>query len=328
MNLGPSSLDREVGTFMTERIDLVDNGSVPIDSIEDVRVFRQVVASGGISAAARTMNDSKNRISQRLAALEGALGVRLADRTTRSLRLTEDGERFLAASEALVEAADRSEAAVARKDALEGRVRVAVRSALSGVGIGDGIARLLHGTPKLRLQIVVVDDEADLGGLQAQGVDLAVQVGALRDSSLVARRLGNVSFAMCATPGYLREYGRPRTPSDLHRHECIRRLGAVTETTWALVGRTGRRVAARLGGRLECSDARFQAEVLYGGFGIGLRPAAEVRRAAQAGTLEPVLPTWSLAPISVWVVAPKGRLRLPRVEKMVELLTRVVVSLS
>lgn len=301
---------------------------MPIDSLEDVRLFRQIVASGGISAAARALNDSKNRVSQRLAALEATLGARLADRTTRSLRLTEEGERFLVASEALVDAAERLEAAALPNDAVEGRVRVAVRSALSGVGIGDELARLLASAPKLRLQIVVVDDDADLRGLHAQGIDLAVQVGVLRDSSLVAKRLGHVSFAMCATPAYLRAHGRPRTPSDLYRHECIRRLGSTTETTWSLVGRTGRHVSAPIGGRLECSDARFQAEILYGGFGIGLRPAAEVRRAVKAGTLEQVLPAWTFAPIAVWVLAPKGRLGLPRVARVVELLGRVVASLS
>ncbi len=197
--------------------------------------------------------------------------------------LTEEGERFLAASEALVEAADRSEAAVATKDAIEGRLRVAVRSALSGIGIGDELARLLQSTPKLRLQVVVLDENADV---HARGFDLAVQVGALRDSSLVARRLSDVKYAMAATPAYLRDHGRPRKPSDLARLECIRRLGEEAETSWSLVHRTGRHTRAPIGGRFECSDARLQAEVLYGGFGIGLRPAAEVRRAVQAGTLE------------------------------------------
>lgn len=301
---------------------------MPINSLEEVRLFRQVVASGSLSAAARTLGDNKNRISQRIAALERALGVRLADRTTRTLRLTEEGERFFAASEALVEAADRADAAVVREGAVEGRVRVAIRSAFSGVGIGEEVARLLATTPKLRIQIAVVDDDADLPSLHAQGIDLAVQVGVLKDSAFVAKRLGDVPFAMCASPSYLRAYGRPKTPGDLVRHECIRRLGAVPETTWPLVSRTGRKRAAAIGGRLECSDARFQAEILYGGFGIGLRPAAEVRRAVQAGTLEKVLPSFSLEPVPVWLVGPKGRFRLPRVMRVAELLSRVIASLA
>lgn len=301
---------------------------MPIDSLEDVRLFRQVVASGGISAAARVLHDNKNRISQRLAALERALGVRLADRTTRSLRLTEDGERFLSWSEGLLEAAERAELSVVPRGAVEGRVRLAVRSALSGVGIGEELAKLLYGAPKLRLQLLVIDDDTDLAGLYARGVDVAVQIGTLRDSTLVKRRLGEVSFVMAATPGYLRDAGRPRSPRDLAAHECIRRLGSTPETVWSLESRNGGRTKAAINGRLECDDARLQTEILYGGFGIGLRPAAEVRRAAQAGTLEQVLPGWTYQPFPVWAVAPKDRLRLPRVAHVVELLLRVVANLA
>lgn len=301
---------------------------MPVDSVEEVRLFRQVVASGGISAAARALGDNKNRISQRIASLERRLGVRLADRTTRTLRLTEEGERFFAASEALVEAAERAEASIAHEDAIAGRVRVAIRSALSGVGIGEEIARLLATSPKLSLQVLVVDDDGEIAGLQALGIDLAIQVGALKDSTLIARRLGEVPFAMCATPDYLRVHGHPKRPGDLVRHECIRRLGSPPESTWSLVSKTGRTLAVPIGGRLECSDARFQAEVLYSGFGIGLRPAAEVRRGVQAGTLERVLPSFSLEPIAVSLVGPKGRLRLPRVARVAEALARVVSSLA
>lgn len=299
-----------------------------IDSLADVRLFRQIVASGGISAAARALHDNKNRVSQRLAALEEALGVRLADRTTRSVRLTDEGERFLTSANELIEAADRAELAVARKDAVDGRVRLAVRSALSGLGIASELVRLLQAEPKLSLQIVVVDDAADLRGIEARGFDLAVQVGQLRDSTLHGRRLGEVCFAMAAAPSYIRAAGRLRSPRDLAARECIRRLGSTPETVWRLVSDGGRRVAAPIGGRLECDDARLQTEILYGGFGIGLRPAAEVRRAARAGVLEHVLPGWTHAPISVWAVAPKGRLRQPRVALVTELLARVVGSLS
>jgi DNA-binding transcriptional LysR family regulator len=234
----------------------------------------------------------------------------------------------MTASEALIEAADRMDMAIAREDAVDGRVRVAIRSAFSGVGIGDEIASMLIGAPKLRLQIVVVDDDADLLGLHAQGVDLAVQVGALKDSAFVAKRLGEVPFTMCASPRYLRSYGRPKKPADLIRHECIRRLGAAPEARWPLIARSGRKQLTPIGGRVECSDARFQSEILYAGFGIGLRPAAEVRRGVQEGTLERVLPSFSLEPVPVWLVAPKGRLRLPRVQRVAELLGRVIGSLS
>lgn len=296
-----------------------------LESLDDVRVFRQIVASGGLSAAARALRRSKNAVSQRLAGLEAALGVRLADRTTRTFRLTEEGERFWQASEALVDAADRTEAAVGAGGDLDGRVRVAIRSAMAGLGLGAELARLLVVAPRLRLQVAVIDDDAEL---RRQGFDLAVQAGRLRDSALVARRLGAAHYVMAATAGYLRTAGPPRQPADLAGHECIRRLGESPEPSWPLVGPGGRTTLARLGGRFECSDARVQGELIHAGFGIGLLPAAEVRRAQQAGTLERVLPGWRFAPVPVWAVAPQGRLQLDRVARVVTVLERAVAALA
>ncbi len=294
-----------------------------LDSLEDIRLFRQIVASGGLSAAARALRQNKNRLSQRLAALETAVGARLADRTTRRFRLTDEGERFLVASEPLVQAADQALLAVTGAESIAGRVRVAVRSAFHGFGLGEELGRLLLAEPGLRLQVAVVDEDADVHG---HGFDLAVQVGVLKDSSLVAKRIGDTAFAMAASPSYVRRVGLPRTVADLVNHECIRKLGAEPERVWPLVHRNGKRVEVRVGGRLECSDARLQAEVLYAGFGIGVRPQAEVRRAVEAGTLVHVLPAWAFAPIRVWVVCPKGRLRLERVARVVEVLTQLVAA--
>lgn len=298
---------------------------MPIDSLEDVRVFRQIVASGGLTAAGRVLHVSKNRVSQRLLALERALGIRLAHRTTRSLKLTEEGERFLEHSGKLLEAAEQAEHALGVAATLEGRVRVAVRSSLGGRGLGAELGRLLQSAPKLQLQLAVVDENSDL---LAENFDLAVQVGALKDSGFVATRFQVSSFVMAATPGYLDGRGRPRAPGDLARHQCLRKLSHPAETSWALMHRSGKRSTARIGGTFECNDAQLQAEALYAGLGIGLRPSDEVQRAEQAGTLERVLPAWSFEPFSVWIVSPKGRLKLPRVAAVAELLKRVIGRLD
>ena len=298
---------------------------MPIDSLADVRVFRQVVASGGISAAARVLHDSKNRVSQRLVALERALGVRLAHRTTRSVRLTEEGERFYAHSAALVEAADRVELAIGAAEGIDGRVRLAIRSALAGLGLGAELARLAKVAPNLRLQVAVVDENTDLLG---GGFDLAVQVGALRDSSFVATRLASPTYALAAAPEYLERRGRPRSPAELVDHQCLRKLGDAPETRWPLVSRQGRRVSARVGGTFESSDAHVQLEALLAGLGIGLLPVVDIRRLEALGTAERVLPAWGFAPLAVWLVSPEGRLRVPRVAAVADAVRRVVARLS
>lgn len=292
-----------------------------LDSLDDVRLFHQVVVSGGISAAARALQDNKNRISQRLAALEENLGVRLAHRTTRTFRLTEEGERFLASAETLLEAADRCESSVASIRALEGRVRMAVRSAVAGLGLGAELAQLLKSAPGLHLQVTVIDEGV---GLLAGGFDLFMQVGPLEDSSLIPIRLGAIPVVLAATPAYLDMHGRPKVPSDLARHHCIRKLGNAPERIWTLFDRMGRGCDAPIGGTFECSDSQIQRDILEAGHGISPRPAHEVQRAERAGRLERVLPGWAFDPVPVWVLGPKGRLRLPRIALVLDLLKRLV----
>lgn len=298
---------------------------MPIDRLEDVRVFRQVVASGNLTAAARALGTTKNRVSQRLLALERGLGVRLAHRTTRQLRLTEEGERFLTHSAPLLEAVERAEQATTVTTTVSGRVRVAVRSSLLGRGLGVELTRLVQSAPKLRLQVEVLDEEADLLG---GGVDLAILVGKLPDSALVGTRIEVSSFVLAASRDYLDAHGRPRTPADLAHHQCLRKLSHPPERSWPLIDRRGRLVEAPLGGSFECSDAQLQNEVLFAGLGIGVRPLDEVERAVAAGTLERVLPGWSFRPISVWLVSPQARAKVPRVAAVADLLHGFIEKLK
>lgn len=293
-----------------------------IDSLDDVRVFRQIVASGSVSSAARVLRQSKNRVSQRLAALERSVGARLAERTTRTFQLTEEGRRFFDETTALVDAAARAERAVAKREALAGSVRVGLRSALVGAGIGEGLVRLLASAPELSMQIVVMDDGASV---LHRGLDFAVGVGRPPDSGLVARKLGEARYAMAAVSSYLSRAGVPSSPDELAAHECIRVLGERTEATWTLTAGDGRRVAARVGGRLECSDARMQRELVQSGMGIGLFPIVDIDR--DPG-LERVLPGWTLAPIGVWAVGPRSRLELTRVREVLAVVRRAVERLS
>ncbi len=297
-----------------------------LDNLEEVRVFVQVVESGGFSAAGRALHLATNLVSRRVARLEGRLGTRLLHRTTRSVSLTEEGRTFRERALPLLAAADDAAASVAgRTRGLAGTVRVALRSTSIEYGFVEDLVRLLEGHPALRVQLVVHDGALDL---VAEAVDLAVQVGELPDSSLVTRRVGEVPIVLAASPRYLERRGRPRQPGELVEHECIRRLARTPEETWTLVGPDGREVVARIGGRLECSDSAAQTRALHAGFGIGLRPSGEVRRATRAGVLARVLPSYAVAPVPVRVVMPPRRARLAPVEVMVELVRTFVHRLS
>lgn len=297
-----------------------------LDDLGELRVFVQVAESGGFSAAGRALHLATNLVSRRVARLERRLGVRLLHRTTRRTSLTEEGRELHARALPLLAAAEAAAAAVAgRARGVGGRVRVAVRSTSVEYGFVEDLVRLLEVHPALRVQLLVHDGALDL---VAEAVDVAVQVGDLPDSSLVTRRVGEVPIVLAAAPRYVARHGRPRGPEELEGHECLRRLGRTPEDTWTLVHAGGGEVVARIGGRLECSDSAAQTRALHAGFGIGLRPAGEVRRAARAGTLTRVLPAYSVAPVPVRVVMPPRRARLAPVEAVVDLVRKLVRNAS
>lgn len=297
--------------------------------LDDVRVFVQVVDSGNLARAAHVLGRPPNTVSRVLARLEGELGVTLLHRTTRRVALSDRGAVFYRHALALLEAAEAAEASVRTTEgALTGTVRLAVRTTTVQFDVVRALVGLLVEHVGLAVQLVVTDEEVDVVGA---GLDLALRVGALPDSSLSARTLGEVVFVIAATPAYLERHGRPRDPADLALHECVRALSARPQTFWSLVGRGGRRVDARVGGRFECSDVRAQSEAIYAGLGLGLRPLGEVRRAAEEGKLERVLPRWTLEPIPVRAVLPPrrgGSTSRPEVEAVITILTEVIGRMS
>lgn len=300
-----------------------------LDSLADIRVFAQVVDSGGLSAAARVLGIPANTVSRTLSRLEGVLGVGLLARTTRRMSLTEAGRAFYEHVVELLAASARAEAAVSpNRLGLQGTLRVAVRTTTIQFGFVRELSKLLGEHASLRIQLLVSDEEVDLVGA---GIDLALRVGDQPDSTLIGRSIGEVDFVLAAAPHYLALAGRPRKPRDLSSHECIRALGARPQTHWRLLGPRGRYEDVAVAGRLECSDVRAQSEAIYAGLGVGVRPAGEVRLAASAGTLERVLPEWKLRPIAVWVVQPPGRAATSRaksIEAVVDILTAAVARMS
>jgi DNA-binding transcriptional LysR family regulator len=299
---------------------------VVLDSVADVRVFVQVVDSNGLAAAARVLGLPANTVSRTVARLEAALGARLLLRTTRRMSVTNEGRAFYEQALGLLEAVGRAEAAVAPVGAgLSGAMRLAVRTTTVQFGMLPDLLALLKANPGLRVDLTVTDEPVDLVG---KGLDLALQIGTLPDSTLRARSLGHVRFALAATKGYLDAAGRPAQPSDLAQHECVRPQSGRPVSTWTLVGPRGKRATVLVRGRFECSDVRTQREAIYGGFGIGARPVGEL---AGATSLERVLEQWVLEPIAVHVVFPPlrpGPARAEAVEAVVALLQRAVARMN
>jgi len=293
-----------------------------LESLDELRVFVQVVHSGGFTAAGLVLGRETNVVSRLVARLESRLGMPLLVRTTRRVSTTQEGRLFLDHATQLLRDAELAEASLRRSvNAIQGCMRVAVRTTTTQFGFVRDLVELLRSEPELSIQLIVSDDEPDL---VAERIDVAIRVGTLPDSSCLSRPLGTVRFVPVAAPAYFENRQRPATPADLVRHECVLALQGRPQSHWPLVGPRGRQVEAPVAGRFSCSDVRAQADAVYAGLGIGLRPSGEAREAIEAGRLERVLPGWSLAPLDVHGLLPPGHTANARTKAMLDLLKAAV----
>lgn len=278
-----------------------------VDNLEHLRrmaVFAAVVDSGGFAAAARRLGMTRSAVSKQVGVLEGALGARLLQRTTRSIRLTEVGALFHPRCQALVEGAE-SAWTEARAQVAEPRGRLVATAPL---GLGEAfVAPLLPAFlgryPAVEVSLTLSDEVVDL---VAEGIDVAIRAGRLEDSALIARRLTSVPLVVCAAPAYLAAAGTPSIPEDLAAHDWI------TYTPLGIPNRLAFRRGdalhkVRPGGRATTNNGAVIRALLLAGRGVSLLPRFYVREDLDAGRLVPVLEAFDLPTAGVFAVHPHVR---------------------
>lgn len=252
----------------------------------DYVLFAQVVAAGSLSAAARALGISPAMASKRLARLEARLGVRLIQRTTRRLAMTDAGERFHTDVVRILRDIAAAEARVAGvRDEPAGTLRVSAPTSFGRLHIAPRLHEFLRAAPGVRLELLLDDANVDL---VAARIDVAVRIARDIPPSLAAHRLGDSPRLLCAAPAYLAEQGTPRAPRELSRH---RLLAADGQSPWQLVnGR--RRLAVEVQSHVRTNSSEIVRELALSGVGIALRSLWDVGEALAAGRLVPVLPDW------------------------------------
>lgn len=289
-----------------------------MDQYKRMAIFATVVARGSLSAAARELGMTPSAVSQHVRALEQSLGLALLHRSTRQLSLTEAGTRYLEGCRAMVAAANSAEQALARlRDEPEGELRLAAPA-----GFGSLLAQALAPLRRhagLSLQFLLDDAVIDL--IEAR-VDVALRVGFLPDSSLVARRLGSITRQLCAAPAYLSARGWPAQPRDLLQHDLLATpasssLGEMLE----LHGPDGARETLRLQARVQASQVTALNALCVAGWGIAVGVSQEDHQALQDGRLLPVLPGWRLSDVPVYAVTQRRNEQPAKVRHVLELLT-------
>ncbi|WP_067649269.1 LysR family transcriptional regulator [Dokdonella koreensis] len=291
-----------------------------MDRVGDIALFLRVLDSGSISAAARSLDLSPAVASQRLKRLERDFGVRLLHRTTRRLHATPEGAVLAAQGRALVEDLESLASGLRQSGAaVAGTLRVTLSASFGRQYVSPLLPRFLARHPRLRLSVHLSDQVVDL---VSEGFDLAIRIGALEDSRLVARRIAANRRVLCAAPAYLARRGRPRTPQALGEHECLLLFGSGgRQDSWRFGTPEGGETVVRVQGRFESNFGELLRDAAVAGEGIAVHSLWHVADDLRAGRLEVVLPDYPIAATAISAVMPQRRLVPPRVRAFVDFLS-------
>ncbi len=284
-------------------------------NLNDVLVFSQVVDAGSFTAAAKGLGLPTSTVSRRVARLEDQLGVRLLQRTTRKLSLTDAGRIFYDRASRIVSELEDAERAVGEmKAAPRGRLRVTAPVEMSG--IADLLVRFLHAYPEVNIELDLTNRHVRM---VEEGYDVAIRAGELSDTTLIAHRLAEASFVLVASPAYLALRGSPQQPVDLRQHDCIIFAPWSANASW-LLSNKGRSQRVSVAGRLAVNHLEVVRSAAVAGLGIAMLPAVFVNPELEAGRLQQVLEGAGATSSSLWVIYPSRRNLPPAVRVFVDFL--------
>ncbi|HCR2984671.1 TPA: LysR family transcriptional regulator [Serratia marcescens] len=284
-----------------------------MDRFNQYRVFVQVAEMGSFIRAAHVLEVPRASVSAAVQQLETQLGVRLLHRTTRQVRLTADGEQLLERLRPLLaEVEDIDQSFQASQRQASGRLSVDVPSRIARRLIAPALPGLLRRHPHLQLVLGSADRAIDL---VQEGVDCAVRVGDLHDSSLVMRPLGHIALINCASPAYLSEYGHPTHPADLvtgHWHIGYASPKTGRESPWEYLAADGHTQRLELPSRVVVNNAESYIACCRAGLGLMQIPRYDVQHLLDAGELVEVLPAYRAASMPIALIYPHRRQRSRR----------------
>lgn len=281
----------------------------------EAAVFVKVVQAGGFSAAARQLGLPTSTVSTRVSRLERRLGITLLQRTTRRLHLTEAGTAYYHhASMGLGHMLEAEAAVDEARQQPQGRLKVTAPADLGDVLLAGLIERTQREYPALEVELLLTDRYLDL---VAEGVDVAVRTGDLRDSSLIAKSLGTIHWAVFASPDYLKQAAPLEEPQDLHAHRCLQ-FTPMGRDAWDLSN--GRNtVTIPLAGRIMANSIGVVKTMVAGGQGVALLPDFICKTEQAAGDLVRVLSGWQGRADPVHLVYPRQRFMPPKLRAFIDL---------
>lgn len=286
--------------------------------VQDLRVFLQVIDSGSFSAVARELNIGPATVSKQIARLEKALAIRLFERSTRLLHVTDEGRSIADRVRTALSLLDSvGEVANLADGELRGSIRLTAPSPFGRKYVAPALAAFRRLHPQVEFDLHLSDELVDLIDSR---LDLAVRIGGLADSSLLARRLAPNRRLLVAAPDYLKRRGVPQRPADLSAHDCLVLANpGHLQNEWLLQGARGDETVF-VGGGLRANSGGALREWAVGGAGIALKSTWDVANEIREGRLLAVLPDWRIRELSIYAVRPSGRYLPRRVEALIDFL--------
>lgn len=290
-----------------------------LDSLHDMALFARVVAAGSFSAAARGLGLTPSAVSRQIARLEARLGVRLLERTTRHVRVTEAGQRYLDDARRIIAEIDEADEAAAGSNAApRGHLSVTAPVLFGRQYVTPGIVDYLRRYPGMEVNAMFVDRVTNM---MEEGIDVAVRIGELPDSSLRAVAVGQVRRVICASPAYLAEYGTPSTPEQLAHHTIVTSYASSTPPDWRFAS-AGRSLSLRFKPRLVVNSNDAAIEAVRRGFGITRLLSYQAAALLASGELCLILDDYATPGVPVNIVHRDSRQGSARIRSFVDLMAQ------
>jgi DNA-binding transcriptional LysR family regulator len=286
-----------------------------MDRFNALQTFIAIAEQGSFAGAARSLGQSPPAVTRAISALEELLGTRLFLRTTRSVRLTESGERFLIDGKRILsDLAEAEQAAIGTHSEPRGNLKVTAPVLFGRLYVTPILGDYLENFSEVTAETIFVDRVVNL---MDEGLDVAIRIGELPDSGLTAIRAGKVRRIVVASPRYLTEFGRPKNPNDLTGHQIIAATATGNVTTWQFVeDKCPLSIAVSPRLKMNTNDAAI--EMISRGHGISRLLSYQVAPLIKQGILEPVLEPYEPPPLPIHVVHQEGRLVSSRVRSFVD----------
>lgn len=284
--------------------------------LDSIQAFAKVVQAGSFTRAAEALNTHKAHLSRVISQLERELGARLLERTTRSLSLTEVGREFHAHAVAILAAVDDAQQVVAQSQGEpRGTLRLTCGVEFGMLAVSGWIQQYLVQYPQMKVDAEITGRIVDV---VHEGFDLAIRVGPLPDSTLTARRLGTLGYALYAAPAYLTQHGTPSTPQALEQHALLAFTPHGNQSHWAL-SHQGHTHRVPVQPRFRATNSFAVRDAAAAGLGVALLPRLVGDPLVAAGALRTVLPGWATPEVPVHAVFASARYLAPKVRAFIDL---------